>query len=392
MNHQEEFISNLDQSLEENTFVKLSFANYKGSIEDLKNCYVKRIQIKQEDKLSFTYRHKTKDIVKNYSFEEGVKVINDFIVQGEFRHASLFTIEFDAVFEFMNNGKTTFKINKPTQTQLPPLEHNVQKNRLITPAEKSYLQQLKITDEKGKVINSSQDKFKQINHYVELLSPLIKNLPQHKILKVVDMGAGKGYLTFALYDYLVNGLKINADITGVEYRKDLVELCNEIAGRSGFDNLHFKQGTIVDSDTTNANVLIALHACDTATDDAIYKGITSEADLIVVAPCCHKQIRRELEKDKTKNDLDFLVKHGIFLERHAEMLTDGIRALVLEYFGYSTKVFEFISDAHTPKNVMIVAEKKSRTETQKQEILNKLKESKEYFGIDSHYLEKLMGL
>lgn len=392
MNHQEEFITYLSQSLADNSFVKLSLANYKGLTEGLKNCYVKRVQIKQEYKLSVTYRYKTKDIVKNYSVDEALEIINDFITENGFRHATLFTIDFDAVFEYINKDKTVLKKNKATQLQLPALEHNVKKNRLIAPEGKSYLHQLKVTDENGNVINSSQDKFKQINHYVELLSPLIKNLPPHKIINVVDMGAGKGYLTFALYDYLTNVLKLKATVTGVEYRNDLVELCNDIAIQSNFNDLHFKQGTIIDSDTTDANVLIALHACDTATDDAIYKGITSQADLIVVAPCCHKQVRKEIEKLKTKNDLDFLLKHGIFLERHAEMLTDGIRSLILEYFGYTTKVFEFISDAHTPKNVMIVAEKKTKTESQKQEILNKLKETKTYFGIGSHYLEKLTGL
>ena len=254
------------------------------------------------------------------------------------------------------------------------------------------MHQLKITDEKGNVINSSQDKYKQINHYVELLSPLIKNLPKHETLNVVDMGAGKGYLTFALYDYLTHVLNLKVSVTGVEYRKDLVELCNDIAKKSNFIELNFVQGTIKDYDAKHANILIALHACDTATDDAIYKGITANADLIVVAPCCHKQIRRELEKHKTKNELDFLLKHGIFLERQAEMLTDGFRSLVLEYFGYSTKIFEFISGEYTPKNVMIVAEKKSKTDIQKLEILKKIKETKLYFGIGYHYLEKLMGL
>ena len=392
MSHLKEFIAALNQSLEDNTFVKLSLGNYKGTTEGLKNCYVKRVHIKQEDKLSFTFRYQTKDIVKNYSIEEGVSIIHNFIENAEFRHATLFTISFDAVFEYQNKDKTSFKKNKATQTELPTLEHNIQKNRLIVADGKSYLQQLKITNEKGDVIPSSQDKYKQINHYVELLSPLIKNLPKHQTLQVVDMGAGKGYLTFALYDYLTNVLNLNAKVTGIEYRKDLVDLCNDIAKKSNFNQLYFRQGTIIDADTTQANVLIALHACDTATDDAIYKGIMSNADLIVVAPCCHKQIRRELEQHKIKNDLDFLVKHGIFLERHAEMLTDGIRSLILEYGGYSTKVFQFISDAHTPKNVMIVAEKKPKTESQKQEILSKLKESKAYFGIGSHYLEKLMKL
>jgi SAM-dependent methyltransferase len=392
MSNLEEFIAALNQSFEDNTFVKISMSNYKGAVEELKNCLIKKVQIRKEDKLSFTYRYKTKDIVKNYSFDEGISIAEDFMKNAEFRHCTLFTIKFDAVFEYLNNEKTLFKKNKASYTELPALDHNIQKNRLIATEGKSYLRQLKITDDKGYVIPSSQDKYKQINHYVELLSPLIKNLPKHDVLRVVDMGAGKGYLTFALYDYLTNVLNLNAKVTGIEYRKDLVDLCNDISKKSNFNQLHFEQGTIIDADTTQVNVLIALHACDTATDDAIFKGIKADADLIVVAPCCHKQIRRELELHKTKNDLDFLLKHGIFLERHAEMLTDGIRSLILEYCGYSTKVFQFISDAHTPKNVMIVAEKKPKTESQKQEILLKIKETKKYFGIGYHYLEKLTEL
>lgn len=392
MNHQEQYITLLKQSLTDNTFIKLTLGNYKGSVEQLKNCYIKKIQIKQDDKLSFTYRYQTKDIVKNFSIEEGVNLINNFITNGEFKHSSLFTLDFDVVFEYMNKDKTILKKNDPTHNQLQSLQHNIEKNRLIVAEGKSYLHQLKITDEKGNVNHSSQDKYKQINHYVELLSPLIKNLPKHETLNVVDMGAGKGYLTFALYDYLTNVLKINSHVTGVEYRKDLVELCNDISKKSGFEGLSFVQGTIKEYESKQANIFIALHACDTATDDAIYKGITANADLIVVAPCCHKQIRRELEKHKTKNELDFLLKHGIFLERQSEMLTDGLRSLILEYCGYSTKVFEFISGEHTPKNVMIVAEKKSKTDIQKQEILQKIKETKLYFGIEYHQLEKLMGL
>jgi SAM-dependent methyltransferase len=392
MTHQEQFIALLNKSLIENTFVKLSLANYKGSTEGLKNCYVKRIQIKQEDKLSVTYRYQTKDIVKNYSNSEGADIISGFINQGAFRLATLFSTEFDSVFEYSSKDRTSLKKNKATHLELPSLEHNTQKNRLIVADGKSYLHQLNITDEKGNVNKNAQDKFKQINHYVELLSPLIKNLPKHQTLEITDMGSGKGYLTFALYDYLTTILNVNTKVTGVEFRKDLVELCNSIAKKSNFNQLNFVEGSIKEYDSKNTNVLIALHACDTATDDAIYKGITANADLIVVAPCCHKQIRREIEKHKTKNELDFLLKHGIFLERQAEMLTDGLRSLILEYFGYSTKVFEFISDAHTPKNVMIVAEKKAKTEAQKESILKKIKDSKDFFGIEFHQLEKLMGI
>lgn len=392
MTHLEQYISSLKKSLNDNTFVKMSLGNYKGSIDGLKNCYIKKTVIKQEDKLSFTYRYQTKDIVKNFSIDEAIKFIKEFLESGDFRHAALLTLESDVIFELLSHGKTTFKKNKPTHQELPSLEHNIQKNRLLTTQGKVYLKQLKIIDDRGIVIPSSQDKFKQINHYVELLSPLIKNLPKYDSLNVLDMGAGKGYLTFALYDYLTQVLHLKASVTGVEFRKDLVDLCNDIAKKSDFHDLKFKQGTIMDCDASNTNILIALHACDTATDDAIYKGISANADLIVVAPCCHKQIRRELENHKQKNDLDFLIKHGIFLERHAEMVTDGLRSLILEYFGYTTKVFQFISEAHTPKNVMIVAEKKFKTDIQKQEILKKIKDSKQYFGIGFHHLEKLMRL
>lgn len=392
MNHLHQYITILKTSFNENTFVKLSLSNYKGQLPDLKNCYVKRIQIKQEEKLSVTYRYKTKDIVKNYSHQDGIAVIEDFLTQEEFRNSTIFTIINDTLFEINNTSKTTLKTIKPTYTEIPSLEHNHQKNRIITANNKTYLHLLNITDVNGNVHKNAQDKYKQINRYIELLSPLITQLPKHKQLHVADMGSGKGYLTFALYDYLSAVLNLNAHITGVEYRKDLVDLCNDIAKKSKFEHLNFKEGTIESYNNDVINVLIALHACDTATDDAIYKGITANADLIVVAPCCHKQIRREIEKHKTKNDLDFLLKHGIFLERQSEMVTDGLRSLILEYFDYSTKVFEFISDAHTPKNVMIVAEKKQKTENQKIEILNKIKETKKYFGIEFHQLEKLMKM
>ncbi|MEQ1733996.1 MAG: SAM-dependent methyltransferase [Bacteroidia bacterium] len=390
MTHQETYITLLQQSIHENTFVKIALGNYKGDVPELKNVYIKKIQVKQHDKLSFTYRYKTKDIVKNFDLAEGVLLITNYIATAQFKHAALFTLTADVTLD--QAQKPILKQTKPTHTQLESLQHNVPKNRIIGAEGKAYLHHLKITDDKGNVNPTAQDKFKQINKYVELLSPLIKNLPTHQTLKVVDMGAGKGYLTFALYDYLTNVLATKAQVVGVEYRPDLVTLCNTIAQKATFDGLSFVQGTIKEFETEQLHVLIALHACDTATDDAIYKGISANAQLIVVAPCCHKQIRRQLEQHKTKNELDFMLKHGIFLERQAEMLTDGMRALLLEYFDYTTKVVEFIAGEHTPKNVMIIAEKKPKTPAQKQELLQKIKATKLYFGIEKHYLEEVMGV
>jgi len=387
----EEFVFLMQTSLNENTFVKLSLGNYKGKEENLKNIYVKRIHIKNEEKLSFTYRYKTRDIVKNYSVTEGTRIIHNFL-NGEFHVATLFTTAFDLSFENLFDKKFIIRKNAASILAVPSADHDRNKKRLISSNDKQYLTELKITDETGKVLANSQDKYKQINHYIGILSSLIKEIPSMETLNVVDMGSGKGYLTFALYDYLTNVLNIHSQVTGVEFRPELVELCNKIAKNTGFENLCFEQGTIENFAGTATNILIALHACDTATDEAIFKGITSNAELIVVAPCCHKQIRRQMEAAKTSNDVGFLTQYGIFLERQAEMVTDGIRALILEYFGYKTKVFEFISDAHTPKNVMIVGERDPKLQPKDEKILQKIKDAKSYFGIEYHHLEKLMGI
>nr|WP_315420062.1 SAM-dependent methyltransferase [uncultured Pedobacter sp.] len=388
----EQFITALKESLNAATFVKISLGNYKGAEEALKQLLIRKVMIKREDKLAFTYRYKTRDVVKNYAIDEAIDLIEDYLANG-FKIATLFTTENDLILEELNNGKIVLRKGKASSAIAPSAYHDKEKSRLIKPDSKSYLTELKITGTDGKVFKNAQDKFRQINHYIEILSSLIKELPEGTIKKVADMGSGKGYLTFALYDYLHSVLKLESEVTGVEYRQDMVDLCNQVAVKSAFDKLNFVQGTIEDYQAEDVNLLIALHACDTATDDAIYKGIKADAELIVVAPCCHKQVRREIEKSKVKNDVSFLTKYGIFLERQAEMVTDGIRALILEYFGYKTKVFEFISDAHTPKNVLVVGVKgKAHSAERKAEILQKIKASKEYFGIGYHHLERLLEL
>lgn len=394
MSHQsilQDFHLLLTDSISSNTFIKISLGNYQGNEKDLKNVYVRRLKIKKVEMLSFTYRYKTRDIVKNLGIPEGLTRIINFI-SNDFKICTFFSTGKEVIVEHDKKGAVSVRERVIKPLAAPDLSHDKEKKRLIKPAGKPYLQQLKITDEQGVVYKNAQDKYKQINQYVALLDPLIRSLPAKGVKKVVDMGSGKGYLTFALYDYLTNVLKTEVKVTGVEYREDLVLLCNQISKSAEFGGLNFVQGTIEEYETAGIDLLIALHACDTATDDAIYKGIKAGAELIVVAPCCHKQIRRQIEKGKAVNELDFLTKYGIFLERQAEMVTDGIRAMILEYFGYKTKVFEFISDAHTPKNVLIVGVKSKDQPANRSELLKKIKSTKEYFGIDYHHLEKLFSL
>lgn len=391
------FIHKISKALTEGVFVKLSLGNYKGNEEELKQLYIKPVIIKRKPMLAFNFRYKTRDIFKNYAVEEGKELIKSYLNSG-FNIATLFTNTEEFIIERTAKGVFRLRSRELAQQKEANLSHNKEKKRLIVTKNNLYLHQLGLTDNKGVIFNKAQDKYKQINRYVEILSSLIREFPTGTIKNVVDMGSGKGYLTFALYDYLLNhqwqshpfGTK--AHVTGVEFRKDLVDLCNKIAANAGFDQLSFIEGTIESYNNKAIDLLIALHACDTATDDAIYKGIQANAHLIVVAPCCHKQIRKEMEKGKAKNELSFLTKHGIFLERQAEMVTDGLRALILEYFGYKTKVFEFVSDMHTPKNVLVVGIRNKEQEKDRGEILQKIKDIKEYFGISYHYLEQLFGL
>lgn len=391
----EKFIDKAVESFENQSFLKITLSKNVGNETDLKNIFIKPVIIKNEQKLSFTFRYNTKDIVKNYAKSEAVEKLNEYINVNYFTIVNFISDSETSQLIIDKNGKVKLNISKSVQKANISNNHDQEKVRKIDSKGK-YLFDLKITDVNGVVFKTTQDKFKQINHYVELLAPLLKEIPSHEQLNVVDMGSGKGYLTFAIYDYLTNVANIKSSVVGVEFRKDLVELCNKIAVNSSFDSLKFEEGTIADYTGEKPNILIALHACDTATDDAIFKGITSNADLIVVAPCCHKQIRREMEAGKAKNELDFLTNHGIFMERQAEMVTDGLRALILEYFGYKTKVFQFISDAHTLKNVMITAVRNQklevRNEKKKDEILGKIRSIKAFFGIKSHYLEKLLSI
>jgi hypothetical protein len=200
------------------------------------------------------------------------------------------------------------------------------------------------------------------------------------------MGSGKGYLTFAAYDYFKNVRGLDVKVTGVDTKQQLVGLCNDIAAASEFENLKFVHGYIGDYELKDVNILVALHACNTATDDAIFQGIKAESDLIVVAPCCHQEIRPQI---KPPEMLENILKHGIMLEREAELVTDGLRALLLEKSGYATKLFEFIATEHTPKNNMIVGTRQKNIENT-EKLNEQFNSIKDFYGIKVQKLERLL--
>jgi hypothetical protein len=205
-------------------------------------------------------------------------------------------------------------------------------------------------------------------------------------LQIADMGSGKGYLTFAVAALLGPRAKVH----GIESRPALVALCNQVAATTGFsDRLTFSAGTIADASIKHLDVLIALHACDTATDDALARGISSGARLLVVAPCCQKELRPQLTAPPVLSDA---LRHGIFQERQAEFVTDALRAQLLEWAGYRTKVFEFISTEHTAKNVMIAAIKRTDTGNNATAAAERIRRFAEFYGIRTQRLAQHLGV
>lgn len=374
----------IENSVGDNTFVRLTLSKNRVKDSNLKKVIFKLAIIKKALHFTTTFRHQTQDITKNFSIENGLIEINR-LMKEQFLIFNLFTIKEDVSVEILKEGKEKIRCTKPTFKNLPTRSHDKQKKRLIGGI--NYLTALGVLDAKGNILKDKGDKYKQINKFIEIIDGLLRQHPtlqKENAFDVVDMGAGKGYLTFALYDYLVNTQKKTATIKGVEIRRDLIKKCNDIAKAVGFKQLTFEEGFISDFDLAKTDVLIALHACDTATDDAIFKGIQAEAQLIICAPCCHKQIRKQIT---TSKNLQPILDHGILKERQAEMITDTIRALLLESVGYKTKVFEFISTEHTGKNVMIVGQKHNRV-VDASIYLQKITTLKNEFGIAYHYLER----
>ncbi len=386
------FLQIFETTFENQQFEKLTFSKPRVAAKTaaLRNVYARGVLLRGAWQIQLTYRYETRDEFKNFMPEKAITVFRD-LLENSFQNADLLTHEMDW------NIATHPKIKIKNKKKLKNLEknanilgggiatHDHNKKRLIAP-DAPYLNALDISTADGHVTPTGQKKYKQINKYIEIIAAVLKEKPlPHKPI-VVDMGSGKGYLTFALYDFLQQ-LDVSPQVFGIELRHNLVDFCNQLTTRIGYENLNFEAKDIHDF-SGKMDLLIALHACDVATDIAIAKGIEANAEIIIVAPCCHKQIRQSMT---SAGIFEPMVQHGILRERMAEMLTDTIRALILEENGYQTKVFEFISMEHTAKNVMIVA-----TKMLKKDIKNaarsraQIEALKQQFGIENHFLDAIL--
>ena len=391
------FFTTLTQAIADDAFEKLTLGKYRGTDATLKKLMIRPVTLKTGQHFCFVWRHATRDITKNLSPTAALAELERSIGP-KFRDAHLFTTEHTAQLETHDDGSIKVRIKAVKRASAPqPVEHNRAKHRLIDPTA-GWLQDLGVTNEQGQPRAGFAPKFRQIQNFAETLQSLLteagladrSNSTEDSAspLRLADMGSGKGYLTFATAALLGN----SAQVTGIERRLDLVDTCNTIAQKHQLPQLDFKVGDI--KSTAGAlgslDVLIALHACDTATDDALLAGIEAGASLLVVAPCCQKELRPQLTPPPV---LAPALRHGIFQERQAEFVTDALRALLLEAVGFTTKVFEFVSTEHTAKNLIIAATRPAGSKAKTSAAgVKKVQDFAKFYGIKTHTLARQLEI
>lgn len=382
-----QFLNLLTEALQGDTLVKLVLARHVGDDQSLQRIIAKPLQVKGQACLSLTYRHQTRDITRNLPLAQACEHVAG-LLPDSFRNAHLFTMDGEVQLGFSKKGKAMLQRHAAQPARdAAPAAHDREKKRYLD-LSRPFLRDLGVTDAQGALIPSMSRKWKQINKFIEVFDHALASAPlaSGQTLKVADFGSGKGYLTFAMHDYLSDRLGRPAQVTGVELRQDMVELCNAAAGRLEHPGLQFQCGDVRSVVPAAIDVMIALHACDVATDYAIHTGIRCDAAIIMCSPCCHKQIRGQLHSPGL---LQPMLQYGLHLGQQAEMLTDSLRALYLEACGYQTKVFEFISLEHTNKNKMILAVKRRHHEADPA-LLERIAALKQFYGVREHCLETLL--
>ena len=342
----------MEKVINEETIIKAVFSGVKNKSEKTFNkVTIKKVIIKNEEKHQFEYFFDKNVEHKNLDSEETISEMNN-LIETYFKQAVINTVNHD--YQVLVSKKGVAKIHTKTATRkFEEPTHNKKKKYILNEGEKTpFLIELGIMTAQGKIVNAKYDKFKQINRYLELVSDCIPYLDKNKTIRIIDFGCGKAYLTFALYDYLVLKMGYNVEIVGLDLKENVITFCSDLAKKLNFNDLRFEQGDIKGfNQFTDVDMVISLHACNTATDEALAKAVNWGANVILAVPCCQHEFLKKIKNEK----MIPMMKYGIIKEKLATLLTDSVRANVLEIMGYRTQVIEFIDMEHTPKNVMIRA-------------------------------------
>jgi hypothetical protein len=397
---QQRFWTRLDEALAAGRLIKLVLARPAQALaaDGAQRVVVRPLQLKGQACLSFVTSHATRDITKNWPVAEGLALLRTQ-VGVVFRNAHLLTPGEEAQLVFGKRGTAALTVAKlaeagaEAKAQPVSAAHDREKHRWIN-IKQPFLTALGVTTVQHQLVPAMARKWKQINKFVEVFAHALSTsrLAEAPQVTVADFGAGRGYLTFAIHDWLQHGQRVQARVTGVELRPELVSEAQATIARLGLQGLRFEAGDVQTFAPgalgEKLDVMIALHACDIATDHAIHLGLRAGADIILCSPCCHKQVRPQL---LSPHPLRPIFQHGIHAEQQAEMLTDSLRALLLEASGYDTQVFEFIALEHTRKNKMILAvRRRSPSPGLAVEAWSQIDELKRHFGIREQALDRLL--
>lgn len=371
MRQQENIVEELRKYLEEilnETLYQIIISNPRNKGGAFK---VKIRPVLVKDKLLFqeTLSKDTRVYHENLEQQEAVdKVL--FYMEQEFKQLEADGLKLKVTALISKKGKVTVKATRKRKTEeiqgeRPDLSHNRAKKYILEEGKAvPFLIDLGVQTKEGKIVKAHYDKFKQINRYLEFVEDVLPVFDKDKSVHIIDFGCGKSYLTFALYYYLHELKGYDTVITGLDLKADVIEHCNALSEKYGYDKLRFLHGDIAKFEGDgDVDMVVTLHACDTATDYALKKAVDWNAKVIFSVPCCQHEMNKQIQNDV----LAPVLKYGLIKERMSALLTDAIRANLLEEQGYETQILEFITMEHTPKNILIRAVKKAKAiKTKKQ--------------------------
>ncbi len=325
----------------------------------IKNTFL--IQVTEYIGKQVIHDNKTLEAIKEYIYVS---------LRDNFKQANIRTEEYTYNILISKKGQVTVKKKKEIEKKKPVLIHNRVKKYLLQEGKPvDFLVYLGVMNSEGFVVKSKYDKFRQINRFLEFVEDIVDKLPKNKVINIIDFGCGKSYLTFAIYYYLKKEKNLDVNIVGLDLKRDVIKHCNQIATDLKYDGLEFLEGDIAQyKGKDDVDMVVTLHACDTATDYAIAKAIDWNAKVVLSVPCCQHELNNQIQNEV----LSPIFKYGILKEKMAALITDGIRAGVLEEHGYDTQILEFIDMEHTPKNLMIRAVKKKNVSYAKNQKLDNL--------------------
>ncbi|RLQ90778.1 SAM-dependent methyltransferase [Planomicrobium sp. Y74] len=351
----QEMQQSLAERLSQQELVSATISQPRQKSSDLKRVKIKPVEIKNSYHIQFEYQHEHVLKHKNMTAEEAAAELENLFT--EFRQGLFQFTEEKVQIQLSKKFKVSWKTEATEKTKAQ-LTHNRKKQYLLEDGiPYPFLVRLGVQNPDGSVKKQKYDKFRQINRFIEFIDDALVHLPKERTVRILDFGSGKSYLTFALYHYLRVEKGLDLRVTGLDLKKEVIEECRGIAEDLNYEQLEFLVGDINDyNEESSVDMVVTLHACDTATDMALSRAVKWNAKVILSVPCCQSELNHQIAAP----ELGIMLQHGLIKERFSALATDSIRAELLSLVGYETQLMEFIDMEHTPKNILIRAYKTGR--------------------------------